>query len=256
MEELATVPAAVRKLADHFNGELPPVIPRRTRNSDGVDRSARSGEIDGGPFAFSGICWKNKWNRLHSALCLLQAERSHTDQYKRKTILFQCRRHLLCRWASRVFSLKSQQPFAKRNQPPSGRTGRDQHIYAENAAKRLNATKTIMIPTATGVKPLSKKDGHKTPEKREEVRRIPYRKAVGALMWAATTTRPDLSFAAHNLAKFLAVKALRYFWRTKDLGITYGGVISRGMAGSAYVDSDHATCPDSRWENNAGWWRD
>ena len=45
--------------------------------------------------------------RLHSALCLLQAERNHTRQYKRKPIILsQCRRHLLCRRTSRVFSLK------------------------------------------------------------------------------------------------------------------------------------------------------
>ena len=63
-------------------------------------------------------------------------------------------------------------------------------------------------------------------------------------MWAVTMTRPDLSFAAQNLAKFCddpgpvhwkaAMKVLRYFWRMKDLGLTM----------SAYVDSQNATCPD------------
>ena len=63
-------------------------------------------------------------------------------------------------------------------------------------------------------------------------------------MWAVTMTRSDLSFAAQNLVKFCddpgpvhwkaAVKALRYFWQTKDLGLTM----------SAYVDSNNATCPD------------
>ena len=81
-------------------------------------------------------------------------------------------------------------------------------------------------------------------------------------MWPATMTRPDLSFAAHNLAKFCndpgpvhwkaAMKALRYFWRTKDLCITYGGVASRGLTMSAYVDSDHATCPNSRRSVSGG----
>ena len=63
-------------------------------------------------------------------------------------------------------------------------------------------------------------------------------------MWAVTITRPDILFAAQNLAKFCddlgpvhwkaAMKALRYFWRMKDLGLTM----------SAYVDSNNATCPD------------
>ena len=78
-----------------------------------------------------------------------------------------------------------------------------------------------MIPMVTGAKPLSKEDGPKTSNEREEMRRIPYREAVGALMWAATMAGLDLSFAAHNLAKFCddpgpvhwkaAIKALRYF---------------------------------------------
>ena len=78
----------------------------------------------------------------------------------------------------------------------------DQHIYAETAAKRFNVTETSMIPMATGAKPLSKEDGPKNPKEREGMRRIPYREAVETLIWAATITRPDLSFAVHNLAKF------------------------------------------------------
>ena len=66
----------------------------------------------------------------------------------------------------------------------------------------------------------------------------------------------------HNLAKFCddpepvhwkaAMKALRYFLRTKYLGITYGEVTSSGLTMSAYVDSDHATCPDSRRSVSGG----
>ena len=48
------------------------------------------------------------------------------------------------------------------------------------------------------------------------------------------------------------MKALRYFWRTNDNGITNGGVTSRGLTMSAYVDSDHATCPDSRRSVSGG----
>ena len=81
-------------------------------------------------------------------------------------------------------------------------------------------------------------------------------------MWSATMTRPDRLFAAHNLAKFCddprpvhwkaAMKALRYFLRTKDLGIINGGVTSRCLTMSACVDSDHATCPDSRRSVSGG----
>ena len=137
-----------------------------------------------------------------------------------------------------------------------------QHTYAEIVAKRFNVIKTSMILTATGMNPLSKKDGPKISKEREEMRHIPYSEAVGTLMWAATMTRPDILFAAHNLAKFCddpgpvhwkaAMEALRYFWRTKDLGVAYGGVTSRDLTLSAYVDSDHATCPDSRRSVSGG----
>ena len=53
MVEPATIPATVRKLADHFTGELPFVIHGRTRSSGGVDSRPRTGEIDGGPSVFS-----------------------------------------------------------------------------------------------------------------------------------------------------------------------------------------------------------
>ena len=62
--EPATIPAAVRKLADQFTGELPSVTHRRTRSSGGVDSRARSGEIDGGPSAFSGIYRKDERNSI------------------------------------------------------------------------------------------------------------------------------------------------------------------------------------------------
>ena len=65
------------------------------------------------------------------------------------------------------------------------------------------------------------------------MRGIPYREAVGALMWVANMTRPDLAYTAHTLAKFgdnpgsehwkAVMKALQYLKRTASLGVTYGG---------------------------------
>ncbi|CAM9846712.1 unnamed protein product [Sphacelaria rigidula] len=82
------------------------------------------------------------------------------------------------------------------------------------------------------------------------------REAVGALMWIAATTRPDLSFAAHNVAKFsdnpgpahrkAAMKVMQYLKRTTDYGIVYGGTSGGDTKLSAWVDAHHATCPDTR----------
>ena len=88
------------------------------------------------------------------------------------------------------------------------------------------------------------------------MRATPYREAVGALMWAATMTRPDVAYAAHQLGKFndnpgpthwrAAKRALQYLWQTKDIGITYGGTPESCTKLSAWVDADFATCQDTR----------
>ena len=132
----------------------------------------------------------------------------------------------------------------------------DQHQYVRALVERFETTKTSAIPSAAGGKPLSKADGHLTHADAEKMRRIPYRKAVRALMWVATITRPDLSFAAHQLAKSnddpgpthwkAARKALQYLCCTRNLGITYGGTPGEGAKLSACVDADHGTCHDTR----------
>ena len=69
-------------------------------------------------------------------------------------------------------------------------------------------------------------------------------------------TRPDLAYTAHTLAKFgdnpgpehwkTVIKALQYLKRTASLGVTYGGATEDIMKLSAWVDADHASCPDTR----------
>ena len=69
---------------------------------------------------------------------------------------------------------------------------------------------------------------------------IPYREAVGSLIFAAQTTRPDLCFAVNNVAKFsqnpgpahwLAVKRIfRYIKGTIDVKLT----LSKGNSESIF----------------------
>ena len=80
------------------------------------------------------------------------------------------------------------------------------------------------------------------------MRRIPYREAIGSLMYASVGTRPDISFAVSTLSQFLdnpgqvhweAVKRVfRYLLGTKNWGLTYGG----GKIGlEGYSDADGAS---------------
>ena len=78
----------------------------------------------------------------------------------------------------------------------------DQHCYMRTVALKFNVEKTSTTPAAVGAKPLSKDDASKTEAWMEDMRVTPYREAVGALMWAATMTRPDIAYAAHQPGKF------------------------------------------------------
>lgn len=83
---------------------------------------------------------------------------------------------------------------------------------------------------------------------------VPFRQAVGSLMYLMVATRPDIAFAVGKIAqhsnnpKEIHWKALkrifRYLRGTKDLGITYGNTSKFEVLG--YSDSDWAGCSESR----------
>ena len=88
----------------------------------------------------------------------------------------------------------------------SGPQGKDGDV--RSAALRADGTrvieirKTSAIPVSTGRAPTSNADGLQNDVEVAEMRGIPYREALGALMWVANMTRPDLAYTAHTLAKF------------------------------------------------------
>ena len=58
----------------------------------------------------------------------------------------------------------------------------DQQRYAQTVAERFEVWETSVIPISTGKVPLSKADGPQNDAEIVEMRGIPYREAVGALM--------------------------------------------------------------------------
>ena len=78
----------------------------------------------------------------------------------------------------------------------------DQHLNVESMVKRFDVKKATKIPAASGVPTLSKADEPQNPEEKEEMRKFPYREVVGALMWTATMTRPDIACTVHAVARF------------------------------------------------------
>ncbi|CAM9723564.1 unnamed protein product [Ascophyllum nodosum] len=108
----------------------------------------------------------------------------------------------------------------------------DQHLYVESMVKRFEVKKATKIPAASGVPTLSKADEPRNPEEKEEMRKFPYRDALGALMWTATMTRPDIACAVRAAARFCenpgpahkkaGMKILQYPLHTNGWGITDG----------------------------------
>ena len=78
----------------------------------------------------------------------------------------------------------------------------DQHLCMESMVKRFDVKKATRIPAASGVPTLSKADEPRNQEEKEEMRKFPYQEAVGALMWTATITRPDIACAVRAVARF------------------------------------------------------
>ncbi|CAM9245554.1 unnamed protein product, partial [Ascophyllum nodosum] len=131
----------------------------------------------------------------------------------------------------------------------------DLHLYIESMVKRFDFKKASKIPAASGVPTLSKADEPQNAEEEEEMRKFPYRKAVGALMWTATMTRSDIACAIRAVGRFCenpgpahnkaVMKILQYLLHTKEWGITYGGQ-GCGLCVEAYTDSDFGACLDTR----------
>ena len=91
------------------------------------------------------------------------------------------------------------------------------------------AVDTPMLPSIS----YSKQDCLANDTEREHMARVPYREAIGSLMYTSVATRPDITFAVSTLSQFLdnlgeahwkAVKQVyRYLSGMRDLVLTYGG---------------------------------
>jgi hypothetical protein len=89
-----------------------------------------------------------------------------------------------------------------------------------------------------------------TSDEMNEMGEIPYQRGIGSLMYATTSTRPDIAFPIAILSQFMrnpgrihweAVKdVIRYLKGMADLTLMLGGS-ANGL--EAYVDADWALQP-------------
>ena len=117
-------------------------------------------------------------------------------------------------------------------------------ILARFALTDAKSFPTPMIPGAV----YSKKDSPTTQQEIARMRPVPYREAIGSLMYASVATRPDITFAVSTLSQFLdnpgeahweAVKRVfRYLSGTRDQALTYGGEVHDLLG---FTDADGAS---------------
>ena len=121
-----------------------------------------------------------------------------------------------------------------------------QEAYVEAILQRFGfgQIRPLSMPMDPNVT-LTTAQSPQTPEEAAEMEKIPYREAVGSLMYAALGTRPDIAYAVGIVSKFnqspgqahwTAVKRIfAYLGGTRDLKLMYG---DKGHELVGYSDAD------------------
>ena len=137
---------------------------------------------------------------------------------------------------------------------PEGDVHLVQEKYLGEVLQRFPVTKSrsTSTPLPPGCK-LSHSDSPDTAADKAEMAGIPYRSAIGSLMYLATCTRPDIAVAVSSLSRYNAnpgmahwegvQHVLRYLQGTSGEGICYRKGQPTTLWG--YCDASHLTCPDT-----------
>ena len=130
-----------------------------------------------------------------------------------------------------------------------------QSTYIKKILKRFNMDKAHPLSSPMVVRSLDvKKDSFRPYEKGEELlgHEVPYLSAIGALMYLANCTRPDISFSVNLLARYSSAPTrrhwnsikhiLRYLNGTTDMGLFYSNKSKEKLLGyedAGYLSDQH-----------------
>ena len=130
--------------------------------------------------------------------------------------------------------------------------------YIDKVLRKFNMTQArpVTTPILKGTPRLSKTTAPATPSDVAAMATIPYREAVGSIMYAAITVRLDIAFIANQLAQHCqnpgmdhwkaAKRVLRYLATTRTHGLCFDGARNIRNTLVGYSDADYAGDPDSR----------
>jgi hypothetical protein len=127
------------------------------------------------------------------------------------------------------------------------------YIHSILQRYKMNDSNPQPTPMIDGVR-LSAKMSPSTPEEKEQMKKTPYREAVGKLLYLSIATRPDISYAVGVLCRYLenpgpkhwaAVKhLLKYLKGTAHLRLTYAPT-SLPYLFTTHSDADLGGNPDN-----------
>lgn len=143
-----------------------------------------------------------------------------------------------------------------------------QQVRTEEILRDLNLShiKPVRAPQDPGVI-LTKDMAPKDDKERQKMERIPYRTAVGKLIWLSMTTRPDIAVAVSEVSKYVsnpgiahwvAVKRIiAYLQGTTDMALVVSamgfystrqpnGILELSHPVRVYADADYANDRDTR----------
>ena len=105
-----------------------------------------------------------------------------------------------------------------------------QEKYAGDVAKRfkMEGSKTVSAPMELGTH-LNISQQPVTDEERSEMVNVPYRSAIGSLMYLATCTRPDLSTSVSELSKFSQNLGMAHWEGVKRVLRYVNGTVGEGL---------------------------
>ena len=157
-----------------------------------------------------------------------------------------------------------------------------QKSYAETVLEEFGMEECRGVASPGAQDELCKQHCPTTPEEIAAMRRIPYRQAVGSLMYLSNCTRPDLAHAVQLVAQFAqnpgethwraVIQILRYLSSTTHFGLQFGAAASpqpspasspsgavpslivprSDSALTVFADANWGSCRDSR-RSTSGW---
>ncbi len=125
----------------------------------------------------------------------------------------------------------------------------NQQEYTNTVLERFGMENSKPVAT-----PMEKEGLSPTENQKDLFKSIPYRQAIGSIMYLMICTRPDLAYAIGKLSQYsespkehhwIALKrVLRYIKGTQNYGIMYDGSKQKSIVG--YSDADWGGCVTSR----------